>query len=239
MSGQNEIDVSIVLPAFNEEGQLSWSVANVREAASALPVRVFEIVIADNGSTDKTGEIGLALSRSCDDVRYLRIKEPGRGRALKHAWNSSRARVLVYMDVDLSTGLEYLPLLYGAICSGAYDLAFGTRLQSASQTQRSIKREIISRSYNALLKLAFRAHFSDAQCGFKAISRSAAQRLLCMTQSSEWFFDTELLVLAERLGYKLCEIPVRWREDPGTQVRILRTIWEDLVGIVRLRARLN
>ncbi|MDX6301947.1 MAG: hypothetical protein QOF53_3161, partial [Nocardioidaceae bacterium] len=156
------------------------------------------------------------------------------GRALKRVWSDSDAEVLVYMDVDLSTDLNALLPLVAPLISGHSDLAIGTRLARSSRVVRGAKREIISRSYNLLLRGTLRAGFSDAQCGFKAIRAEVAQVLLPLVEDTSWFFDTELLVLAERAGLRIHEVPVDWVDDPDSRVDILRTARDDLRGIVRL-----
>ncbi|MCC6756174.1 MAG: glycosyltransferase, partial [Solirubrobacterales bacterium] len=158
----------------------------------------------------------------------------GRGRALRQVWLDSEADILSYMDVDLSTDLDAFPPLIEALASGDYDLAIGTRLHPESMVRRCWKREMISRGYNRLLRLALHVRFSDAQCGFKALTRRAARQLLPLVEDNEWFFDTELLVMAERYGYRIYEQPVKWTEDPDSRVRLLPTIWGDLKGILRL-----
>jgi glycosyltransferase involved in cell wall biosynthesis len=197
----------------------------------------YEIIIANNGSVDRTLEIARQLARTRPAVRVLHLEQKGRGGALKRAWQESAAEVLSYMDVDLSTDLETFPELV-EVAEGGCDLAFGSRLLPGSRTVRSRRRELLSRGYNRLVKAILHARFSDAQCGFKALNRRAAQRLLPLVQDTGWFFDTELLVLAERLGYRLCELPVRWVEHPDSRVRILSTALGDLKGLFRLRRRL-
>jgi hypothetical protein len=172
-------------------------------------------------------------------IRVVHLPEKGRGRALRAVWLASEAEILSYMDVDLSTDLAAFPPLIKALASGRYDLAIGTRLHPESVVRRCWKREIISRCYNRLLRLAMHIQFSDAQCGFKAITRRAARQLLPLVVDNEWFFDTELLVLAERYGYRIYEQPVKWTEDTDSRVRLLSTVWKDLRGIVRLRRRLG
>jgi hypothetical protein len=169
----------------------------------------------------------------------LHLELKGRGRALKVAWGESEADILSYMDVDLSTNLSAFPLLLESLASGGFDLAIGTRLHPQSLTKRCRKREFISRFYNRLVRLVFGTHFSDAQCGFKAITRAAAQRLLPAVEDNGWFFDTELLVIAEKCGYRIYQQPVVWTEDPDSRVRIVSTAWEDLKGMARVYRKLR
>jgi glycosyltransferase involved in cell wall biosynthesis len=184
---------------------------------------------------DGTPEEGRRLAREYGDVEYVHIETKGRGRALKQTWLASPMDIVSYMDVDLSTDLEAFPALIGAIAEGEYDLAIGSRLAPGSQVQRSLQRRVLTRGYNLLIKATFFNRFSDAQCGFKAVSRRAAQRILPLIEDNNWFFDTELLILAEKLGYRVKDVPVSWAEDQDTRVHIGSTITEDLRGLLRLR----
>lgn len=229
--------VDIVIPVYNEERVLERSVETLRSfLAQHLPYR-WRVLVADNASTDGTLALAQELARRYEDVDYLHLPQKGRGRALRQAWLASEAEVVSYMDVDLSTDLVAFPPLVAAILEEGYDVAIGTRLGPGSQTNRSPRRELISRTYNLLIKAFFFTRFSDAQCGFKALSRRAAQELLPLVENQEWFFDTELLLLAEKGGYRIKEVPVRWVEDPDTRVRIARTVSEDLRGLLRMRLR--
>lgn len=220
---------------FNEEAQLAQSVRKVEAFLSIKCPWPYELVIADNGSKDGTFQIAEGLVREGHAVRAVRIGEKGRGRALKSVWLASDEDILSYMDVDLSTDLAAFPKLVQALAQGEADLAAGSRLLKESQTSRGLKRKLISRCYNRLVKALFRNRFSDAQCGFKAIARSAAQRLLPLVEDGNWFFDTELLLLAERFGYRIFELPVHCTDDPDSRVKVFRTAWEDLKGLVRVR----
>ena len=192
------------------------------------------ITIADNGSTDATPAIAGQLARELPQVRAVRMELPGRGRALRAIWSQSEAEVLAYMDVDLSTDLNALLPLVAPLLSGHSDLAIGTRLARGSRVIRGPKRELISRGYNLLLRTLMGARFSDAQCGFKAIRRDQARVLLPLAQDTGWFFDTELLVLAERAGLRIHEIPVDWIDDLDSRVDIIATALADLRGMARL-----
>jgi hypothetical protein len=165
----------------------------------------------------------------------LHLDEKGRGRAVKTAWNESKADILSYMDCDLSTDLAAFPPLIESMISGRFDVAVGSRLLKPSLTTRGIRRETISRGYNLLIKASFHTKFSDAQCGFKAITKRAAQELLPLVEDNGWFMDTELLILAEKLGYRIFDLPVRWKDDPDTRVKIWSTAIEDIRGLLRLR----
>lgn len=225
--------LEVVIPVHNEELALPVAIARVTEALDRLPW-TWHVTIADNASTDGTAAVARHLSRTYDGVRLVTLAEKGRGRALKQVWLRSEAEVLVYMDVDLSTDLKALMPLVAPLLSGHSDLAIGSRLHRGSRVVRGPRRELVSRSYNVLLRSTLRARFSDAQCGFKAIRRSVAAELLPLVKDDTWFFDTELLVLAERSGLRIHEVPVDWVDDPDSRVDILRTAADDLRGIRRL-----
>ncbi len=225
--------LDVVIPVYNEEAQLADSVGRVLEHLQAMPWS-FRVTIADNASTDQTALIARRLGHAHPEVSVVHLAEKGRGRALKRAWSASESDVLVYMDVDLSTDLGALLPLVAPLVSGHSDLAIGSRLARTSRVRRGAKRELISRSYNLILRQTLRARFSDAQCGFKAIRRVAARELLPLVEDDAWFFDTELLVVAERAGLRIHEVPVDWTDDPDSRVDIVRTAIDDLLGIARL-----
>lgn len=229
--------VEVVVPVFNEERDVARSVERLDEfLAKNLPWR-YVVTIADNASTDATLAIAERLAESRPSVRVVHLQQKGRGRALKRVWLDSRADVVAYMDVDLSTDLNaFLPLI-SPLLSGHSDIAIGTRLGRGSRVQRGPRREFISRSYNLLLRGALRVTFSDAQCGFKAMRTDLARQLLPLVEDDNWFFDTELLVLAQRAGMRIHEVPVDWVDDPDSTVDIVATAKEDLLGIVRLARR--
>mgnify|MGYP001171522871 CR=1 FL=1 len=227
------VDVEIVVPVFNEERTLRASILALHAYIQTMPWRS-RIVIADNASVDATPVIAAGLAEELTDVSYLRLAEKGRGRALRSAWSAANARVVAYMDVDLSTDLAALPVLVAPLLSGHSDVAIGTRLSASSRVTRGAKREFISRSYNRLLRWALRSRFSDAQCGFKAVRADHVPVLLEHVQDQEWFFDTELLVVAERNGLRIHEVPVDWVDDPDSSVDIMATAMADLRGISRL-----
>ncbi|WP_109860154.1 glycosyltransferase [Mycolicibacterium aurum] len=231
-SGTPVLDV--VVPVYNEQAALAASIHRLHrylQVAVPFPAR---ITIADNASIDDTPRIAAELAAELDDVRVVRLEEKGRGRALHRVWSESDAAVLVYMDVDLSTDLAAIGPLVAPLISGHSDLAIGTRLARGARVTRGPKREIISRCYNLILKSTLSAHFSDAQCGFKAIRADVAARLLPHVEDTGWFFDTELLVLAERSGLRIHEVPVDWVDDPDSRVDIIATATADLLGIGRL-----
>ena len=227
--------ISVTLPVLNEEARLARSLPRLHGFLSDERRFSFEIVIANNGSTDGTQAIAEGLSRQYRNVRALQIPQKGRGGAVKAAWLESEAEVLTYMDVDLATDLEAFPALVEAVASGRADIAIGSRLMAGSKRNRGWRRELISRAYVRLAKLLCGLRCSDAQCGFKAISRSAAQALLPQVEDNGWFFDTELLIRAQWGGWRIAEVPVKWTEDRDSRVKILRTAWEDVRGLMRLR----
>jgi len=228
------VQVDIVVPVRNEERDLGPSIRKlVGYLREGFPFTA-RVTIADNGSTDGTWVIADGLARALPEVRSVHLDQPGRGRALRAIWSQSDAEVLAYMDVDLSTDLNALLPLVAPLLSGHSDLAIGTRLARGSRVIRGPKRELISRCYNMLLRAFLGARFSDAQCGFKAIRREQARVLLPLTQDTGWFFDTELLVLAERAGLRIHEIPVDWVDDLDSRVDIVATALADLRGMARL-----
>jgi glycosyltransferase involved in cell wall biosynthesis len=229
------IRVDAVIPVYNEAHVIERSVATLSDFLRQHLPYDWRIVIADNASTDRTLEVAEGIGHANRRVTVLHLDQKGRGRALKAAWLGSDADVLSYMDVDLSTDIRAYPALVRAIAEQGYDVATGSRLARGARTTRGLKREVISRSYNLLIKAAFRTRFSDAQCGFKAVSRKAARELLPRIKNNEWFFDTELLILAERRGYRVKDIPVRWVDDPDSRVNIRKTVMEDLHGLWRLK----
>lgn len=226
--------VDIVVPVYNEQDSVENSVRRLHRHLQESFTFGVRITIADNASTDDTPRIAADLVAELPGVRVIRLEEKGRGRALHHVWSLSDAPVLAYMDVDLSTDLAALAPLIASLISGHSDLAIGTRLARSSRVVRGAKREIISRCYNLILKSTLHARFSDAQCGFKAIRADVARELLPYVSDTGWFFDTELLVLAERSGLRIHEVPVDWVDDPDSRVDIVATAKADLLGIGRL-----
>jgi glycosyltransferase involved in cell wall biosynthesis len=226
--------VDIVIPVYNEQEVLEESIRRLHAYCDANLKYDWRIVIADNASTDATLGVARELADALERTTVLHLKRKGRGRALRAAWSASDADVLCYMDVDLSTDLRALPPLIAALVSGHSEVAIGTRLAPGSRVVRGRKRELISRSYNRLLRVTLRARFSDAQCGFKAIRADAARRLLPQITDDGWFFDTELLVCAQREGMRIHEVAVDWIDDPDSRVDIVSTALGDLRGVVRM-----
>jgi glycosyltransferase involved in cell wall biosynthesis len=227
--------IEIVLPVLNEQAVLACSVATLIGYLGLHCPYPWRVTITDNGSTDGTWAIAQRLTAAYDGVQALRLDQRGRGLALRTAWLQSDADIVAYMDIDLSTGLEaFLPLI-APLVSGQRRVAIGSRLLPDARVTRGAKREAISRCYNALIHLIVPHRFSDAQCGFKALHRTAAQELVPLVANNRWFFDTELLLAAEEHGDRVHEVPVRWTEDTDTRVHIGKTAWEDVHGLLRVR----
>ncbi|MGV9667946.1 glycosyltransferase [Nocardia niigatensis] len=226
--------VDVVVPVYNEEVDLGPCVRRLHAFLTLNFPFTARITIADNASTDRTLEVAKQLASQLDGVRVVHLDRKGRGRALREVWQTSDAQVVAYMDVDLSTDLNALLPLVAPLVSGHSDVAIGTRLASSSRVVRGPKREIISRCYNLILRTSLQAKFSDAQCGFKAMRGEVAKLVLPLVEDGEWFFDTELLVLAERIGLRIHEVPVDWIDDPDSRVDIVDTARKDLLGIWRV-----
>ena len=231
--------VDVVIPVYNEFSVLAASVERTLRLFAAHPEFAWRLVIADNGSNDGTSELARQLEAdNPGQVSALILTIKGRGLALREAWTSSQAAIVSYMDVDLSTDLEHLPALIGMIANGSCDVAIGSRLARGSKTDRQLKREVTSRGYVALIRATFpRLRITDAQCGFKALNRKAVDLIVPKIENRMWFFDTELLILAQQAGLKIRELPVCWVEDRDTKVKIVSTAMEDIRGLLRMRFR--
>ena len=229
--------LDIIIPVLNEERALPDSIATLHAHLTAnFDGYDWRIVIVDNGSDDATPEVSQRLAREFPGVAPFRLEQRGRGLALRTAWLASEADIVAYMDVDLSTDLAALRPLVGAVAEQGYDIAIGSRLTKGARVElRPLKREITSRGYSLLFRSMFFTGFRDAQCGFKAVSRRAVDALVPLIKNNRWFFDTELLLLAEANGFRIREIPVHWTDDPDTRVKILGTAIEDVKGLLRLR----
>jgi len=225
--------VEIVLPVYNEEDELEAHTLKLRKFVDTQTNYSWDITIADNASNDSTASIGEKLAKK-NGINYVRIARKGRGRAVKQLWLESKADIVMYMDIDLSTDLKHLTPLVKALTSGA-DIAIGSRLLPGSEVEkRELRREFISRAYNLMIKILFMTRFSDAQCGFKGMTKKATMELIPHIEDNDWFMDTELLVIAEKSGYKIYEEAVRWVDTPGSTVRVLPTAMGDIKGLVRL-----
>jgi glycosyltransferase involved in cell wall biosynthesis len=234
-SAPKETLVDILLPVYNEEHILEKSVTTLRDFIKKNFIDFkWIITIGDNASTDQTLEVANKLAARYEDVRVFHLDQKGRGRMVKYSWIRSEAQILCYMDIDLSTDLNAVLPLVQAIADGNA-VAIGSRQYKGSVVERSLRREVISQGYIFILKLLLKFPFSDAQCGFKAMSKKAVNELFPLILDDEWFFDTELLYLAHKKGYPVKELPVRWIEDKDSRVKIWRTMWLDLKGVSRMR----
>lgn len=227
--------LDIVIPVYNEEKELEESVAELSHfLKNHLQDFVWEIHIVDNASTDSTWKVAKDISKKNPKVQAHHLDQKGRGRAVKSVWEAGTRDIVSYMDVDLSTDLMHFPNLVRALTHG-YDIAIGSRnAKGAHVSGRNILRSITSKGYILLIKLFFWVHFSDAQCGFKAMTSKVVENVLPKVRDNEWFFDTELLILAEKMGYRIYEESVTWIDNPGSTVRVLKTMQGDLEGLWRL-----
>ena len=226
--------VDITIPVYNEEDALPNTIAVLTSFLQDKLVNPWQIVIADNASTDNTRGVSEKLCGQYPGVNYLRIPQKGRGRALRTSWLDSRADIVSYMDADLSTDLVHFPQLIRSIEAGSH-IAIGSRLSKESQVTRGFKREFISRGYNLLINSMFFIGLPDAQCGFKAMTRSTAEAIVPSIKNNNWFFDTELLIIAAKRGFKVASVPVKWDDDPTSTVNVVGTAMEDIKGLLRLR----
>jgi glycosyltransferase involved in cell wall biosynthesis len=231
--------VEVVVPVHNEQRILDDSVRRLRRYLDTRFPLTTTIVIADNASTDDTWPVAAGLGAELDGVNAVHLDRKGRGLAVRTTWLSSRAPVVAYMDVDLSTDLDALLPVVAPLLSGHSDVAIGSRLAPGARVKRSLKREVISRGYNVILRSALGGRVSDAQCGFKAMRADVARAVLPLIEDNGWFFDSELLVVAERLGLRIHEVAVDWVEDPDSRVDIVATARDDLRGIWRMRRQLG
>ena len=226
--------VDIVLPVYNESAGLEAGVRRLHTYLSSSFPLTWHITIVDNASTDATGAIAAALSRDLPNVSALHLDRKGRGLALREAWNRSTSPVVAYMDIDLSTDLDALLPMIAPLASGHSEIAIGSRLTPGASVARGPKRELISRGYNLMLRAMFATQIRDMQCGFKAIRADVARELLPAIVDDGWFFDTELLLLAERNGLRIHQVPVDWVDDPDSRVRIGQTALDDFRGALRV-----
>jgi glycosyltransferase involved in cell wall biosynthesis len=231
---QVPVDVEIVVPVYNEAPLLAERIVRLRQFLDeSFPFRA-TVTVVDNASTDATYAVACEVAASTPGVAAMHLRQKGKGLALRSAWSTSIAPVVAYMDVDLSTSLTALLPLVAPLIYDHRDVAIGTRLAPGARVVRGTKRELISRAYNLTLKVCLRGRFSDAQCGFKAMRRDIALQLLPLVKDDEWFFDTELLITAERLGLRMSEVPVDWIDDPDSRVNVLQTAIRDLRGVWRI-----
>ncbi len=232
---QKNPSLNVVIPVYNEEAELEKSVRTLhRYLSNHLTDFDWRIMIADNASTDLTLAIAKRVSRTLSRTGAIHLKEKGRGRAVKRVWCTADSDICAYMDVDLSTDLKHFPPLVRSLLRG-YDIAIGTRNARGSRVYgRGLLRTLTSKIYIALIKLFFWVNFSDAQCGFKAVTRRVVKEVIPKIHDNGWFFDSELLIVAEKSGYRIYEEPVTWTDNPGSTVRVLKTAQGDIEGLYRL-----
>lgn len=231
-----KLTVEITIPVYNEEKELKPNVLKLYNYCKEnLSDYDWHITIADNASSDNTPVISATIEKHYPSISLYRLEQKGRGRAVKRVWSQSRADFCVYMDLDLSTDLKHIPSLLHALQDG-YDIAVGSRLAKGAKVEgRTWLREIISRALNFLfIRLWFQTHFTDAQCGFKAVTKRVVENLISYIKDNEWFFDGELLIVGEKSGYKIYEEPVHWVDNPGSTVRLYSTILGDIKVMLRL-----
>jgi glycosyltransferase involved in cell wall biosynthesis len=228
--------VEITIPVYNEENELEKNIGVLNSFCEKnLSHYDWQITIADNASIDNTPIIGATLAKKYSRVNLYRLEQKGRGRAVKRVWSSSHADFCAYMDLDLSTDLVHLPKILKALQNG-YDIAIGSRLAKGAKVEgRTLVREITSRMLNFFfIQLFFNTNFTDAQCGFKAVTKKVVENLIPKVQDNGWFFDGELLIVGEKSGYKIYEEPVHWVDNPGSTVQLISTISGDLEVMWRL-----
>jgi len=228
--------VEITIPVYNEEKELKESIDKLHAfCRKSMFAYNWHITVADNASTDSTAAVAKDLAIKYSEVSYYHLTRKGRGRAVKEVWKASEASYCSYMDVDLSTDLHHLPKIIHALENG-YDIAIGTRLKKGAIVEgRTFIREVTSRVLNyVFIRLFFNTHFTDAQCGFKAVTRQVVTDLLPHIVDNGWFFDGELLIVGEKSGYKIYEEPVHWVDNPGSTVQLLKTITGDVESMYRL-----
>lgn len=228
--------VEITIPVFNEEKELERHITKLYNfCKKKLEAYDWHITIADNASKDNTPVIASTLAKKNSKILYFRLEQKGRGRAVKRVWSQSKCDYCIYMDLDLSTDLIHLPNILKKLGEG-YDVAIGSRLAKGARVEgRTFLRELTSRVLNVFfIQFFFHTHFTDAQCGFKGVTRKVVDNLISKVKDNEWFFDGELLIIAEKSGYKIYEEPVHWVDNPGSTVRLISTIWGDLLSINRL-----
>lgn len=238
MARPKKPSLDIIIPVLNELRDLPKNLPILhRFLTTHLKSYFWRIVIIDNGSSKEAESQSLALAKKYSRVVAWKVHPKGRGRALKYAWTKSRADILSYMDVDLSSRLDYFPRLIDAVAKDGFAVSFGSRNSPGAKViGRKLIREISSRGYAMLIKLTFlHTHIPDAQCGFKAVSSEIARNIVPLIKDNAWFFDSELLICAEKRGFKIKPIPVEWHDDPTSTVKVLKTAWEDIKGLIRIR----
>jgi uncharacterized membrane protein YbhN (UPF0104 family) len=223
------VDVSVVLPAYNEERTIEETVGTTLDGLGEfLPAGTFEVLIAEDGCEDRTPEIAAGMAETNDRIRHVHSEgRLGRGGALRRAFRAARGETLAYFDTDLATDISHLEELIESVRSGEADAATGSRWLPGSEADRPAKRGVPSKAYNGLVRTFLRSDVEDHQCGFKAFDREALYALLDDVDDDHWFFDTEVLVRAQRAGYSVEEFPVEWTPKGDSKVDLVR----DVVGM--------
>ncbi|MDS0298112.1 flippase-like domain-containing protein [Halogeometricum sp. S1BR25-6] len=232
---QSVTEVSVVLPAYNEEDTIEQTVGEtLRTLSSFLPADSFEVIVAEDGCDDRTPELAEQMAANDDRVRHFHSDERlGRGGALEHAFAAANGEVLVYFDTDLATDMNHLEELVDRVRSGRYDVATGSRWMPGRVADRPAKRGVPSRAFNLLVRLFLGSSLRDHQCGFKAFSREVFEDLRTQVEDEHWFWDTEMLVRAQRAGYRVDEFPVDWTPKGDTKVDLVRDVFGMGSQIVR------
>lgn len=230
--------INITVPVFNEEKILNENIRKIFLFCQSNIQDEFKIVIVNNGSTDNTENVAKKICKENKKIEYLFIQKKGRGNAIKTSWRKKDVDIYSYMDIDLSTNLKTFPKMINEIKEG-YDIVIGSRYIKGSKVKRYFSREVFSRLYNHIIKKYFHTKIRDMQCGFKAINKKVVKNLLKKTKDDQWFFDTELLLLAEKEGYKIKEMPVEWNENINTKVKIIKTISDYIINSIKLKRRMK
>ncbi len=233
-----KLKIDFVIPIYNEERILEKNICRLRNYLINNEKNDWTIIITENGSSDKSLEIAKNLSKKYNKIDYIHTDRKGRGYALRYAFENSKADICLYMDVDLSTGLSAIQEAVLSMKKG-YDIVIGSRYLDDSKVKRSIKRLILSKGYNLFIWFLFRTNIKDMQCGFKAVNQEIIKNILPKIRNSEWFFDTELIILAESKGCKIREIPVFWKESSNSKVKIIKTIKEYIFNSIKLKRRIK
>lgn len=228
--------IEITIPVYNEEKEIEKHISILADFCNKnLKKYKWHITIADNASSDNTPIIAATMAKKNSKISLFRLEEKGRGRAVKRVWSLSGSDYCVYMDLDLSTDLTHLPKIISALETG-YDIAIGSRLAKGAKVEgRGFIREVVSRALNFFfIQFWFHTHFTDAQCGFKGVTKYVVDNLIPKIEDNGWFFDGELLIIGEKAGYRIYEEPVHWVDNPGSTVRLVSTIYGDIKVMFRL-----
>ena len=233
-ASKSKVTVSVVLPAYNEADKLEGAVTKLSQALEEYGCP-YEIIIAEDGSTDGTAEHAEELAQKLSHVKHIhREKRLGRGTALNNAFRQSSGEVLVYMDLDLASDLKSLKPLVEAITVEGYDFATGSRMMAESKAERTFSRSLSSKTYNFLVRHMLGSKLRDHQCGFKAFKKEPLMQLIDTVEATHWFWDTEIMVRAYRQGFKVKEIPVEWKSGKGTKVNLFKDSWSMFRQIMNL-----